>query len=57
MNDYSEETAWWASKVAEIQSSLRGGRWAEAHAKIEEMQASMVKVAGWLDERHGSANG
>lgn len=53
MTDYSEETASWHIKVAEIQAMLRQKNWPLAQRKIEELQASLVSVDEWLQDTHG----
>lgn len=54
MNDYSEQTSTWAYRVTLIQGLLADKKWAEAQAKLEQLQASLVSVVGWVEERAAS---
>ena len=53
MIDYSLETALWHRRIDDIQQALRDKRYATALAKIADMQASLVRVDAWVQDKVG----
>ena len=51
MIDYSNETAVWDLKIRDIKDALRDRKYATALSRIAEMQASLISVDMWVQER------